>query len=132
MLDSWEDLNSQYNALMHSTKSCICLGLPNTLLFPLHLQFLCLFYHAFQCCNVIISSKQTIQLRLATNELCNFTNLPISSCTLGPNFLTTLVLNTFNLPSLNTRDQDCNINKWQVKLHITFLNHYVCIQERDR
>ena len=52
---------------------------------------------------------------------------------LGPNFLTTLVLNTLNLcSSLNMRDKDCNINKRQVKLHITFLNHYVCMQERER
>ena len=55
---------------------------------------------------------QTIRLRLATNELCNFTNLPITSCILGPNVLTTLVLNTLNVcPSLNMRDQDCNTNK---------------------
>jgi hypothetical protein len=101
--------------------------------FSLQLQFLCLFYRTFQCCNVIIWSKQTIPLRLATNDLCNFTNLPNTSCILGPNFLTTLVLNTLNLcPSLIMRDQDCNINKWQVKMHITFFNNYVCVQETER
>ena len=31
-LNSWEDLNSHYNALMHSTETCLCLGLPNILL----------------------------------------------------------------------------------------------------
>ena len=40
------------------------------------LQFLCFFYHTFQWCNVIIWWKQTIQLRLATNEFCNFNNFP--------------------------------------------------------
>jgi hypothetical protein len=101
--------------------------------FSLHLQFLCLFYCTFQCCNVIIWSKQTIRLRLATNELCNFTNLHITSHILGPNFITTLVLNTLNrCPSLNTRDQDFNTNKRQVKLHITFLSHCVCMQETER
>jgi hypothetical protein len=40
---------------------------------------------------------------------------------------------TLNLsPSFNMTDQDCNINKWQGKLHITFLNHYVFIQETER
>ena len=79
--------------------------------FSLQLRFLFLFYRTFQCCNVIIWSKQTIWLRLAKNELCNFTNIPVTSCILWPNFLTTLVLNTLNVcPSLNMRDQDCNIN----------------------
>ena len=31
ILNSWEDLNSQYYALMHSTETCLRLGLPNTL-----------------------------------------------------------------------------------------------------
>jgi len=35
-------------------------------------------------------------------------------------------------PSLNTRDQDCKLNKQQVKLLITYLNHCVCIQETER
>ena len=48
------------------------------------------------------------------------------------NFLTTLVLNTNVCPSLNTTDQDCNINKQQVKLYIAFLNHCVCIQQTER
>jgi len=63
----------------------------------------------------------------------NETNLPVISCILEPNFLTTLVLNTLNVcPSLNTRDQDCNKNKWQVKLHIAFLKHCVCTQQTER
>jgi hypothetical protein len=97
--------------------------------FSLQLQFLCLLYCTFQCCNVIIWTKQNIWLTLATNELCNFTNLPITSCILGHNFLTTLELNTFYLcPSLNTRDENCNINKQQVKIHITFpLSHKLYI-----
>jgi hypothetical protein len=48
-------------------------------------------------------------------------------------YITAQLFHTFNLcPSLNTTDQDCNIHEWQVKLHITFLNHYNCIQEIQR
>jgi len=99
--------------------------------FSLQFQFLSLFYRTFQCCNVIVWPKQTIPLTLATIQLCNFTDPPITSCILGQNILTTLLLNTLNVcPSLNMTDQDCNINKWQVKLHITFLNH--CLHTADR
>ena len=69
------------------------------------------FYRTINCCNVIIWSKQAIQLLFVTNHLCHFTNLPFTSCILRHNFLTTLVLNILNVwPSLNTRDQDCKIN----------------------
>jgi len=74
-----------------------------------------------------------MQINININELCNFINLPITPCILELNFLTTLVLNTLNLsPSLNMRDQDFKINKRQVKLHITFLNQYVCLQETEK
>ena len=95
--------------------------------FSLQLQFLSLFHRTFQCCNVITWPKQTIPLRLATIQSCNFTSPPITSCILGQNVLTTPLLNTLNVwPSHTTRDQHCNINKWQVKLNITFLYH--CLQ----
>jgi len=49
--------------------------------FSLQLQFLSLFHRAFQSCNVITWPKQTIPLTLETIQSCNFTNLPITSCT---------------------------------------------------
>jgi hypothetical protein len=61
----------------------------------------------------------------------NGTNIPITKCILEPNFLTTLVINTINVfPSINTRDQDCKINKQDFRLHIAFLNH--CLHTADR
>jgi len=42
-----------------------------------------------------------IWLKHETKEQCNFTNLPITSCTLGHNFVTTLLLKHLNVcPSL--------------------------------
>ena len=109
---------------MHSTQSCLLLGLPNILFLLSPTPVFIHFSPHLSVLHVITWPKQTIPLTLATIQSCNFTNPPITSCTLWPNVLTTLLLNTLNVwRSLNMTDQHCNINKQQVKLDITFLNH---------
>jgi len=48
---------------MHSTENRLFPGLPNIDLILIELQFLCPIYRAFQCCNIVICLKQTIELR---------------------------------------------------------------------
>ena len=132
-MNSWEELNSKYNALMHSKGFCPFLGVLNILLLLSPSPGVWPPYHIVQCCIVNIWSKQTIRLRLASNQLSNFNKLPATSCKLELKFLTTQVLNTLNIcPFLNTRDQDNNINKWQVKLHTALLNQCLCVAVRKK
>jgi hypothetical protein len=90
------------------------------------LNFSCLCNCPFRATMSSFDQWRNISLRHETNELCNFNYLPITSCMLGPTFLTTPVLNTLNLcPSLNMTDHNCNLIKQQVKIHtlITMLTY---------
>ena len=104
-------------------------------LFSLQLQSLCLIYCAFQCYNVIIWWKQTISIKTCNKWVMQFyqpSHHFMYEYIRAQLSHYTVVKHPQSLSFLNTTDQDCNINKRQVKLCITFLNHYVCIQETER
>jgi hypothetical protein len=99
--------------------------------FSLQHKFLCLLLprlSVLQCHNVI---KANHSIKTCNKWVMPFYQPSHQFMYTVPNFLTTLELNTLNLcPSLNMTDQDCYINKRQVTLHITFLNH--CLHTADR
>jgi len=133
ILNCLKGLNSLYNALMHSTGSCLCLGLTNIL--PSSISNSCVYaflpYHSVLQCHHMIKANHSI--KTCNKLVVQFYQPSHYFMYIGVQLFTTLLLNTLNLcPSLNMTDQDCNINKQQVKPHITFLNHYVCLQETER
>ena len=78
--NSWEDLTSQYNALMHSTESCLCFGLPNILFSSLSNSSFYAFLPHISLLQCYYLMKANHWIKTCNKWVLQFYRLPINSC----------------------------------------------------